>query len=73
MYGLVNKAVEDLVTTKFGPRAWEEITRAGLSPMVRGLLKGLANMFEVEVGIEQTADKANGDDHDVFVLTRKAG
>jgi Haem-NO-binding len=181
MYGLVNKAVEDLITTKFGTQAWEEITkkagvddigfismdpypdeityglvtaaaeilekpvdqlleafgeywtlytaregygdlmsisgenfegfldnldslhtrialsfpelrpptfacersddgdlvlhyhseRAGLAPMVRGLVKGLANMFEVEVDIQQTASKADGQDHDVFVIRQQ--
>lgn len=42
--------------------------RDGLAPMVRGLVRGLANMFEVEVGIEQTASKADGADHDVFLI-----
>ncbi|MBI4941935.1 MAG: heme NO-binding domain-containing protein [Actinobacteria bacterium] len=31
MYGLVNRAVEDLVTNKFGPEAWAEVkSRAGV-------------------------------------------
>lgn len=31
MYGLVNRAVEDLVTTKFGPQTWAEVkARAGV-------------------------------------------
>lgn len=31
MYGLVNRAVEDLVTHKFGPATWEEVkARAGV-------------------------------------------
>jgi hypothetical protein len=178
MYGLVNKAVEDLITTKFGAQAWEEITekagvddtgfismdpypdevtyglvtaaaeiletpvdqlleafgeywtlytaregygdllsisgkdfesflenldnlhtrialsfpelrpptfavernevgdlvlhyhseREGLASMVRGLVKGLANMFKVDIRIEQTASKADGGDHDIFLI-----
>jgi hypothetical protein len=27
MYGLVNKAVEDLITTKFGAQAWEDVAK----------------------------------------------
>ena len=31
MYGMVNKAVEDMVTTRFGEDTWEKIrTRAGI-------------------------------------------
>ena len=31
MYGLVNRAVEDLVTHKFGPQTWEQVkSRAGV-------------------------------------------
>lgn len=31
MYGLVNRAVEDLVTSKFGPQTWHDVkTRAGV-------------------------------------------
>ena len=40
--------------------------RGGLSPMVIGMIKGLADRFGIGVSIEQVADKANGDDHDVF-------
>ncbi len=45
--------------------------RPGLAPMVKGLVKGLANMFEIDVDIEQIADKANHDDHDVFLIKCK--
>jgi len=178
MYGLVNKAVEDLITTKFGTRTWEEVTkkagvddigfismdpypdeityglvqaaseilekpvdelleafgeywtlytaqegygdllsisgrnfeaflenldslhtrialsfpelrppafacecrddgalvlhyqseRDGLAPMVRGLVKGLTNLFDVNVDIEHVESKADGADHDVFLI-----
>ena len=46
-------------------------TRDGLAPMVRGLIKGLANMFEVDIDIEQTAAKADGADHDIFLIRQK--
>jgi hypothetical protein len=47
--------------------------RAGLAPMVRGLIKGLANMFKIDVSIEQIANKTNGKDHDVFLIKRQQG
>ena len=42
--------------------------RDGLAPMVVGLLEGLGPLYNVRVGIEQTQQKAEGDDHDVFAL-----
>lgn len=39
--------------------------RAGLAPMVVGLLKGLAKRFSQEITIEQTAFQG-ADDHDIF-------
>lgn len=44
--------------------------REGLAPMVRGLVKGLANMFEVDIHMEQTSSKADGADHDIFLIKR---
>lgn len=40
--------------------------RAGLSPLVVGLVKGLGAMFHTDVRIEQVQEKAKGADHDVF-------
>ncbi len=39
--------------------------RAGLAPMVMGLLKGLGRRFSQEVDVRQTASRGQ-DDHDVF-------
>ena len=47
--------------------------RPGLAPMVKGLVKGLANMFEIDVDIEQIADKTHDGEHDVFLIKRKQG
>ncbi len=41
-------------------------TRAGLAPMVVGLLEGLGERFGVEVVVEQVTDREHGDDHDSF-------
>ena len=43
--------------------------RAGLSPFVVGLLKGLAKRFNTEIGIEHAAVKDDGADHDEYVIT----
>ncbi len=40
--------------------------RDGLAPMVIGMVKGLADRFNVRVSIEQIASRNNGSDHDVF-------
>ncbi|MBD1856928.1 MULTISPECIES: heme NO-binding domain-containing protein [Leptolyngbya] len=42
--------------------------REGLAPMVVGLVKGLGNRFETEVEVTQTQSKAEGADHDEFVI-----
>lgn len=42
--------------------------REGLSPMVIGLLYGLADWFSVSVEVSQIKFKAQGDDHDVFSI-----
>lgn len=42
--------------------------RAGLAPMVVGLLRGLAKKFKCELSIEHKESKADGADHDVFAL-----
>ena len=47
-------------------------TRDGLAPMVRGLVKGLASMFKVEISILQIEFKSKGADHDAFRITHKA-
>ena len=45
---------------------WSE--RAGLAPMVIGLLEGLGEMYSLTVSIVQTVDRANGADHDEFLI-----
>ncbi len=42
--------------------------RAGLSPFVVGLMKGLGERFSTPVIVEHAADKAAGADHDEFVV-----
>lgn len=45
---------------------WSE--RAGLAPMVVGLLAGLAEMYGVTVVVNQTVDRRTGADHDEFMI-----
>ena len=45
---------------------WSE--RAGLAPMVVGLLEGLGEMYGVTISVDQTVDSARGADHDEFVI-----
>lgn len=42
--------------------------RAGLAPMVIGLIKGLAQRFQTEVIVTQTASCAAGAEHDEFLV-----
>lgn len=49
---------------------WSE--REGLAPMVKGLLRGLARRFAVEVALEHTVRRGDGADHDEFLLRVEA-
>ena len=42
--------------------------RDGLAPMVSGLIRGLAKHFETEVHASLDKSRANGDDHDEFLI-----
>jgi hypothetical protein len=42
--------------------------RAGLSPMVIGLIKGLGNKFNTRVEVSQVSYKDKGADHDEFLI-----
>ena len=42
--------------------------RAGLAPMVVGLLKGLGVMFETPVEVTHVSSRDNGHDHDEFLV-----
>ena len=42
--------------------------RAGLAPMVVGLLKGLGKMFNTETNVTHVSSRDNGHDHDVFLV-----
>lgn len=42
--------------------------RAGLSPMVIGLLRGLGKLMNTAVSVKQTANRAEGADHDEFLV-----
>lgn len=44
-------------------------TRAGLGPMVVGLLKGLGAMLDEPVEVERMGQTEQGADHDVFLVT----
>jgi hypothetical protein len=42
--------------------------RPGLTPFVQGLLSGLGQMFDTPVRVTLEAAKANGSDHDIFLV-----
>jgi len=63
MYGLVNQGLED--EGGQGLLLHYRSERAGLAPMVVGLLKGLGKRFSQDISIRQTAHRGP-DDHDVF-------
>ena len=42
--------------------------RAGLTPFVEGLLSGLGRLFDTPVQVKLVAAKADGADHDVFLV-----
>lgn len=44
-------------------------TREGLGPMVVGLVRGLGRMFDTKVSITPTLTRADGAEHDVFLVT----
>ncbi len=54
--------------TDHGMRLHYYSTRAGLAPMVIGLLRGLGVMFNVDLRIAQEAYREAGADHDEFVV-----
>lgn len=59
-------ACEELGEGRLLVRYWSE--RAGLAPMVTGLLKGLAGRFDLDLTV--TAQDRHADaDHDTFLLT----
>ena len=43
--------------------------RVGLAPMVVGMLEGLGEYFQLQVGVTHVVDRADGHDHDEFVVT----
>ncbi len=45
--------------------------RPGFTEFVRGVISGLERSFRTEVQCSLTASKANGADHDVFMIKRK--
>jgi hypothetical protein len=42
--------------------------RAGLAPMVVGLVEGLGEMYDVTVSVRQSIDRTDGADHDEFMI-----
>ena len=52
MYGLVNKALRDLVLMQFGKDRW----------------KGLGKRFNVELDVSVDKGHDNGHDHDEFLI-----
>ena len=47
-------------------------SRAGLAPMVTGLLRGIGALFEVDLSIARLDRREDGADHDVFAVTVRA-
>lgn len=43
--------------------------RHGLAPFVRGIVAGLAERYGTPVQVEQVAQRAAGDDHDIFAIS----
>lgn len=43
--------------------------RDGLAPMVKGLLEGLGEHFDIDVTVVQIGRRADGVDHDTFLVT----
>jgi hypothetical protein len=43
-------------------------TRAGLGPMVTGLLRGIGSLFDQQVTVQRLARTEDGADHDVFAV-----
>jgi hypothetical protein len=46
---------------------WSE--RDGLAPMIPGLLEGLGEMYGVTVSLDHSVDRAQGADHDEFIIS----
>ena len=42
--------------------------RAGLAPMVTGLVEGLGELFSLDVTVKQTLAKGDGGEHDEFLI-----
>ncbi|MCU0548177.1 MAG: heme NO-binding domain-containing protein [Leptolyngbya sp. Prado105] len=59
------KTDDDLLTLEY------HSDRAGLAPMVLGLVKGLGSRFDTEVEVAQTQSKEDGADHDEFLIKYK--
>jgi hypothetical protein len=57
---------EQLGEDKIRLEYWSE--RPGLAPMVVGLLEGLGEMYGLTVSVDQSVDRADGADHDEFVI-----
>jgi hypothetical protein len=55
---------EELSDQEIRLEYWSE--RAGLAPMVVGLLEGLGEMYRLTVSVDQSLDSAQGADHDEF-------
>lgn len=45
--------------------------RAGLAPMIIGLVKGLGKLFDTEVNVSLDKGRTNGHDHDEFLIQFK--
>ena len=78
MHGRVALSFPDLKPPKFRREALPDGTtllhyhsdRAGLAPMVIGLLRGLANRFNESIAIEMRTSRDDGSDHDVVAIRR---
>jgi hypothetical protein len=78
MYGLVNKAIQNMThRLVYAARLVLEMSpqeipkRQGLSPMLLGLVKGLGTRFNTEVETAQTQNRDQGFDYDEFSIRYK--
>lgn len=58
---------EELADGRLRVRYWSQ--RDGLSPMVRGLLKGLGPLFGLDVEVEDAPDRREGGEQAVFLVS----
>lgn len=56
-------------TSENGFRLHYYSTRPGLAPLVKGMLRGVAKLYDVTIDIRLDKSRADGGDHDEFIVT----